>query len=134
MNSFTLRLHDASHSREVPGVTSFVGEDDSGSFGILAGHGRMMTSLVMGLARFRVGGQGWQYLAVSGGLLYFRDNVLTISTRRFLLDEDYMRISQALREQLLAEEQALESVKHSLQRMEEEVLKRLWSLGRTGGD
>jgi F-type H+-transporting ATPase subunit epsilon len=132
VNTFTLRLQDATHKEEIDGVTSFVGEDDSGSFGILADHARMMTSLIIGLARFRVGNQPWQYLAAPGAVLYFHDNVLTLSTRHFLLDDDYMRISQALEQQLLAEEEKLHTMKESLHRMEEEVLKRLWKMGRTG--
>lgn len=130
MKHFTLKLQDATHIEEIDQVSSFIGEDASGSFGILAGHARMMTSLIMGLARFRVGDGRWTYVAVPGAVLYFRDNVLTLSTRRYLLDEDYTRISQALQQQLLVEEEKLRSMKDSLQHMEEEVLKRLWELGR----
>jgi F-type H+-transporting ATPase subunit epsilon len=128
--SFTLRLQDATRTEEITGVTSFVGEDASGSFGILAGHARMLTVLITGLARFRVGPDSWQYLAVPGALLYFRDNVLTLSTRRYLLDADYTRISQALQQQLLAEEEKLHNMTTSLHRMEEAMLKRLWDMGR----
>jgi F-type H+-transporting ATPase subunit epsilon len=130
MKSFTLRLQDATQSEQIGGVTSFVGEDASGSFGILAGHARMMTSLIIGLARFRIGDDNWKYLAVPGAVLYFHDDVLTLSTRRYLLDEDYMRISQALQQQLLAEEESLHTMKESLHHMEQEVLKRLWEMGR----
>lgn len=130
MKGFTLRLQDATHAEEIAKVTSFVGEDVSGSFGVLADHARMMTSLVTGLARFRIGEDDWQYLAVPGALVYFHDNVLTLSTRRYLLDNDYMRISTALQEQLLTEEEKLHKMKESLHRMEEEVLKRLWEMGR----
>ncbi len=132
MKTFTLRLQDATQSEEITGVTSFVGEDASGSFGILAGHGRMMTSLIIGLARFRVGEDIWKYLALPGAVLYFDDNELTLSTRRYLLDDDHVRISQALQEQLLAEEDALKAIKHSLRQMEEEALRRLWEMGRRG--
>ncbi|MBE9486851.1 MAG: hypothetical protein KAT62_08400 [Desulfuromonadales bacterium] len=132
MKSFILRLQDASHAEEIAGTTSFVGEDTSGSFGVLAGHARMMTSLIIGLARFRVGNNAWQYLALPGAVLYFHDNVLTLSTRRYLLDDNYMRISQALQQQLLAEEEKLHTMKESLHHMEEEVLKRLWEIGRKG--
>jgi F-type H+-transporting ATPase subunit epsilon len=128
--SFTLRLQDATHAEEIAGVTSFVGEDASGSFGILAGHTRMITALVIGLARFRIGTEAWRYLAVPGAVLYFRDNVLTLSTRRYLLDDDYMRISQALQQQLLAEEEQLHTMKASLHRMEEAMLRPLWEMGR----
>lgn len=134
MNSFTLALHDARQSQRIPGVTSFVAEDASGSFGILAGHARLLTSLVIGLARFRVGEQDWQYLALPGALLYFHADVLTLSTRRYLVDNDYLRISQALQKQLLAEEQALHQLKGSLRQMEEAVLQRLWGLGRSGAE
>ena len=99
-------------------------------FGILAGHARMMTSLIVGLARFRVGEEHWRYLALPGAVLYFHDDKLTLSTRRYLLDDDHMRISQALQQQLLAEEDALKTIKHSLRQMEQEALKRLWEMGR----
>jgi F-type H+-transporting ATPase subunit epsilon len=126
-------LQDATRSEEINNVTSFVGEDASGSFGILAGHARMMTTLIIGLARFRIGGNNWQYLAVPGAVLYFHDNVLTVSTRRYVLDNDYMRISQTLKQQLLEEEENLYALKKSLHNMEEEVLKQLWEMYRREG-
>ena len=128
MKSFTLRLQDATHSEDIAGVTSFVGEDASGSFGILAGHARMMASLMIGLARVRSGENAWQYLALPGAVLYFHDDVLTLSTRHYLQDNDYMRVSEALQKQLLAEEEKLHIMKKSLRRMEEEVFKRLWEM------
>jgi F-type H+-transporting ATPase subunit epsilon len=132
MKTFRLVLHDAIRSEEIKEVTSFVGEDMSGSFGILAGHARMVTSLIIGLARFRVGEDSWKYLALPGAVLYFHDNVLTLSTRRYLVDDDYMRISQALEQQLVAEEEQLHTMKESLHHMEEQVLKRLWEMSRMG--
>ena len=62
-------------------------------------------------------------------LLYFADNVLNLSSRRYLLDDDYARIVERLEQQLLREEVELQAVKESLHRMEEEVLKRMWRLG-----
>ena len=133
MNTFTLLLQDASRSERIVSVNSFVGEDATGSFGILADHSRMMTTLVTGLARFRTGETNWQYLAMPGAVLYFLNNVLTLSTRRYLRDDDYTRISAALQEQLLAEEEQLHATRESLRRMEESLLKRLWDLGQKGG-
>lgn len=131
MNSFTLQLLDATQAQSITDVVSFVGEDTSGSFGILAGHSRMITTLVIGLARFRTdAGNTWRYLALPGAVLYFRDNVLTLSTRHYLLDDDYTRISAALQRELLAEEEQLRVMKESLRRMEQEVLRHLWTIGR----
>ena len=133
MRTFTLILNDATRIQRIEQLTSFVGEDATGSFGILAGHARMMTSLVFGLARFRSGEDAWQYLALPGAVLYFNDNELSLSTRRYLVDDDYERISIALHEQLLAEENALRELKKSLHHMEEEVLRRLWEIGHESG-
>jgi len=129
MKTFTLILQDATHTQRIEQVTSFVGEDATGNFGVLAGHTRMMTSLVFGMARFRVGKKAWQYLALPGAVLYFNDNELSLSSRHYLLDDDYERISTALHAQLLAEENELRELKKSLHQMEEEVLKRLWEIG-----
>jgi F-type H+-transporting ATPase subunit epsilon len=132
MNTFALNLHAATGGERFPKVHSFVGEDASGSFGIQAGHARFMTSLVFGLARFTGPDGNWRFLAMPGGLLYFKGNELTISTRRYLLDTDYTRISTALSEQLLAEEDTLHGIKESLRRMEEEMFRRLWEMRRGG--
>jgi len=132
MNTFSLILQDATHSERLDGVSGFVGEDASGSFGIQANHARLMAVLLFGLARFRIADQPWQYLALPGAVLYFQDNILTLNTRRFLRDADYLRISAALQEQLLVEEENLRSVKESLHRMEEGILRRMWEMGRKG--
>jgi F-type H+-transporting ATPase subunit epsilon len=130
MNGFTLVLQDATHTERIPDVISFVGEDTSGSFGILANHARFLTCLVIGLARFRLQEGSWNYLALPGAVLSFSDNVLTLTTRRYLVDQDYTRISEALQQQLLAEEEKLRAMKDSLRQMEENILKRLWQIGR----
>lgn len=129
---FVLHLQSATQYERIEGVTGFVGEDESGLFGILTGHERLMTALVFGLARFRTADAPWQFLALPGALLYFVGNELFISTRRYLRDEDCRRISLALDEQLLEEETALRGLKDSLHRLEEEMFKRLWKMGRRG--
>ena len=130
MKPFSLVVQDAMHVERFDQVASFVGWDDSGSFGILAGHGRFMTVLSWGLARFQTMDDVWHYLALPGGLLYFVENTATISTRRFLRDDDADRISRALEEQLLVEEDGLRTMKQSLRLLEEEMFKRLWRMGR----
>ena len=133
MKPFSLILRDSTHFTEYKEVSSFVGEDASGSFGILSGHARFMTSLVMGLSRFRVAQGQWQYIATPGALLYFKSNELVLLSRHFLVDENYMRISAAMEEQILEEEFKLKNQKQSFRRIEEEVLKRLWDVGRGAG-
>ncbi len=127
-----LRLQDSRGHEQIDDVGSFVGVDESGSFGLLAGHERFMTSLVFGLARFRREASPWEYLALPGALVYFADDQLILSTRRYFRDTDYGRISGQLMDRLAAEEKDLEAIQRSLQRLEEEMLKRLWEMGRGG--
>jgi len=131
MSSFTIQLLAADRSENIDGVTSFVGEDGSGGFGLLPGHERFMTVLGFGLARVRHTDGAWEYLGIPGGLLYFIDNECHISTRRYLRDRDVTRVAQALTRELLAEEQALSETRRKLHRLEAEMLKQLAQLGRT---
>jgi len=130
LRTFVLHLQDSRGYDRLEGVASFVGRDESGSFGLMAGHERFMTSLVFGLSRFRLQGEAWEYLAVPGALVYFADDQLFLSTRRYFRDPDYRKISGQLMDQLAAEERDLASIQESLHRLEGEMLKRLWELGR----
>jgi len=132
MNSIIVLLQDVTHSQQYEDVTSFVGEDKSGHFGILPNHDRFMTPLAMGLCRINTLEDGWLYIATAGALLYFHNNRLILTSRHFLLDSDYQRISVALTEQILAEEARLQGQKNSLRQMEKKVLKHLWELRRSG--
>jgi len=130
MSTFVLNLQSSDRFERIEDVESFVGEDASGSFGLRACHERFMTVLVFGLARYRRKGEGWRYLALPGALVYFVDNRLFVNARRYIRDSDYNRISEALTEQLLKEEETLAGLKQNLRRLEEEMLKRLLEIER----
>ncbi|MCP9468932.1 MAG: hypothetical protein NNA31_02915 [Nitrospira sp.] len=130
MRTFTLHVQDAVRMERIEEVVSFVGRDSSGSFGILAGHERLLTVLEFGLARFRQVDRPWEYLALPEAVLYATGDDVMICTRRFLRDDDYERISRDLDERLRVEEVELRGIKDSVHRLQEELLRRLWQLGR----
>jgi F-type H+-transporting ATPase subunit epsilon len=130
MKAFVVHLQDATQYERIADVTSFVGQDASGSFGLMAGHARMVTVLAFGLARFRIGEQAWQYVAVPEAVLYFLENELWISTRRYLRDDDFDRISLRLDQELRVEEANLSTIKEGVRRLQEELFRRLWQMGR----
>ena len=133
MSGFSLHLQSAVRCETVERVRGFVGRDASGSFGILPGHARFMTVLGYGLARFRTDTGDWQYLACPGAVLRFADDALTVSTRSYLCDRDYGRISSLLAGRLADEEAVLGSVKDSLQKLEQELFRRMRELERRTG-
>jgi F-type H+-transporting ATPase subunit epsilon len=130
VSGFTLHLASATRGERIPGVASFVGADASGSFGILPGHARFLTVLDYGLARFRITGEPWRYLACPGAVLNFVRDDLFVNTRRYLVDDDYGRVSTLLAGQLAREEAELKTVKDNLQRLEQELFRRLRQIDR----
>lgn len=128
MNTFVLHLQEATRTERIPGVVSFVGSDRSGQFGIQANHERVMTVLGLGLARFRGEEGPWQYVGLAGGLLYFVENALFVCTTRYLRDEHRERLARALDEELRREHVQLQESRESMQRLEEEMLRRLWRM------
>ena len=130
MNTFQVRLFATERGETVREVASFVGEDRSGSFGLMARHLRFMTILTFGLARLTLADASRRYLGLPGGLLYFVDNELRISTRRYLLGPDPNAIADVLAQEVLAEEQALAQTRHKLHRLEASMLTRLGQLER----
>lgn len=130
MNGFTLQLHGATTQTVVEHVTSFVGEDASGQFGIRSGHDRFASVLVYGLARFRVGNQAWRYLAMPGGILHFSADTLRIGTRFFIIGDDYHTLNDQLEQSLIDQELQTERLRENLARLEHAMLQRLWKMDR----
>jgi len=130
MSGFTVHLQGATQYEQLENVISFVGEDASGSFGLMQGHTRFVTTLVFGLARIRYEDKRWDYLALPGAVASFDQDQLTLCARRYLRGDDYTQISQSLREELVQEEQLLVEFKHSLEQMERAMMLRLWRIGR----
>lgn len=129
MTGFALHLQSATQYAHIEEVESFVARDASGSFGLMARHERMMTVLGYGLARFRTADGAWHYLALPGGLVYFVDGELFLSTRRYVLGDDFRTVAASIDSTLLAEDSALKSLKESVTRLEREMVRRLWRLG-----
>jgi F-type H+-transporting ATPase subunit epsilon len=127
MKTFSLRIVDQNHLEDISRVVSFVGADASGSFGIMAGHAKYVTSLVLGLCRYRINDGSWHYLALPGGILYFEGSMMRISTRRFLRADDYEFLDRRLREEIVAEAKQSQAMRAELRRVDLELLRRLLS-------
>lgn len=128
MTGFTLNILASNDEQHFDNVCSFVGADASGYFGIQANHLRFMTTLVFGLARFRFTDETWHYVALPNALASFHANQLTLSTRYFLIDTDFDRISVLLEQQALKESTNLHVTRESLRRMDLAIFKKIKSL------
>ncbi len=125
MNTFALVLCDSYNTQHFASVRQFIGADDSGSFGIRAGHEHLVAVLRYGLARFEDDDGHWHYLSMPGGVLHFRGNQMTVTSVRYYLGEDRAKIH----DQLAAEMQQADSDVHtshaSLTEIEHALIRRL---------
>lgn len=128
MNTFQLHLQSATQNEKINDVISFMAEDRTGQFGILANHARFMTTLVYGLAKYITQKHETEYLVLPGGLLYFVNNQLYISTRHYLRNNNYQTLLIIMDKELNIEDEKIRSTKESLHRLDEEILKRLLTL------
>ncbi len=132
MKTFQLHLMSPKREERIEGVVSFTGRDLSGSFNILANASRRVTALVFGLAQYRTEGGKTEYLALPGGLLYFLQNELRLSTSNYARDSKYEAITAALEKEVQAEEREILETKRSIHRLDEEILKRMLHMGKGG--
>lgn len=125
MSTFRIEIASEDAAETIAGVESFVGGDESGSFGILANHEPLVTALSWGLCRLRTMGGNVQYLAFPGGILSFDDNVLTIATQHFLREDDSSVILEKLDERMRSERKDRQATREMLHNLDRELLRRL---------
>ena len=131
MTGFRLTLASPRAVEHIDAVTSFVGTDASGRFGILPGRAPLITVLTFGLARFRTGENGpWRYLALPGGTLHVEGDALRIACRHFTLGDDAGALQTALADDARREDERRADLRHNLDRFEQKLMQRLWELER----
>lgn len=132
MNKFALNLLDSRGSDRFDNVTQFISADSSGSFGILAGHTKMVAVLRYGLARF-IDTQGrWHYLSLPGGVLSFSGNQLTVATVRYFLGDERGVILQQLAAEMAKTDSDVHRSRATLSEIEHSLLRRLGELSGRG--
>lgn len=133
MSGFEFQVLDSRGGESFAGVTHFIGADDSGSFGILAGHSHTVVVLRYGLARFLDRDGVWHYLALPGGVLRFAENRLTVATLRYFLGDDRRRICEQLARELERTDSEIHKARATLSEIERSLVRRLVELSGRGG-
>lgn len=114
------------------GVASLRAQDDSGAFGILAGHAPFLTALSPSVVSWR-GADGKEgHCAVRGGLLTVRDRgqEIAIATRQAFLGDDIARLEHALRAELAAAAERERAERVSTAQMQAVAIRRIIGLLR----
>jgi F-type H+-transporting ATPase subunit epsilon len=125
MNHFALHLHDSHGADRFDDVVQFIAADGSGSFGILAGHARMLAVLRYGLARFVDSAGRWHFLSLPGGVISFADNRLTLATVRYFLGDERASICRQLEDEMARLDSDVHTSRATLTEIEHALLRRL---------
>ena len=131
MNTLSLEIRSGTQFDHFDQVSSFVGWDESGCFGLMANHCDFMTFLEFGLANFKHR-NSWHYIALPTALLTCRNNLIEMTTRHYLISSDIDEVEQSLLTQIRSEEEQLANLKQNLEGIEQEIMRRLWQLSREG--
>ena len=82
---------------DVQDVVHLRAEDESGSFGILAGHADFLTSLTLSVATWRGPDGAEHHIALRGGMLEVRDGeTISIATREAVADDDLQHLAKGV--------------------------------------
>ena len=133
MNSFALALLDSRGHHDFSEVRQFIAADQSGSFGVLAGHVHFVAVLRYGLARFSDSDGVWRYLAMPGGVLRFCDNKLTVTTVRYFLGTESDSLCRELAAEMAQNDSEVHAAQATLAEIEHSLLRRLAELSKLGG-
>lgn len=132
MKAFRLELLSGAGGERFDDIVRFIGADDTGSFGLLAGHAPFIAVLRQGLARFQDAHGRWRYLALAGGVLRFRADRLSVATVRYFLGEDRSLICRELEEEMSRDESDLHRARATMDEIEFALLRRLERLSEGG--
>lgn len=108
--TFNVQIITPSNIKEVNKVSFFRAEDRSGSFGILPRHIEFLTILEPSIA-IAIIDEEEEYFAFNGGILSFKKDVLTITTKEFVQSNQISELKGII-EKFFKEQKKKESLFH----------------------
>ncbi len=111
------------------GIVALRAEDESGSFGIMAGHVPFLTALTPSVVSWRDADGRERHCAVRGGLLTVRDGRdIAVATRQAYLGDDIEQVEKALRDGIAAAEERERAERVATAQMQALAIRRIMAL------
>lgn len=115
-------------------VVAVRAEDDSGSFGILAGHEDLLTVLPASVVRWRTGTGDTRYCALRGGVLTVRDGTtVAIACREGTVGDDLAALEGAVATLRAAAADAEQCARVQQTRLHAGAVRQIMAFMRAGG-
>ncbi len=108
--SFSVHIITPSHIKKMDNISFFRAEDRSGSFGILPKHIEFLTILEPSISIALIDEEE-EYFAFNGGILSFKKEILTITTKEFVQSSEIGEL-RGIIEKFFKEQDEKESLFH----------------------
>ncbi len=130
--TFDARIITPSELHRIEGISFFRARDRSGAFGILPRHTEFLTILEPSVAIAEIGGRE-EYFAFNGGILSFRQGMLTVTTKEFVRSGE-LEALQGIIESRFKRQREQESLFHlNMANLEQAFFKKIIELERDLG-
>lgn len=127
--TFSIHIVTPSDIKKVDNVSLFRAEDRSGSFGILPRHIEFLTILEPSIAIAIIDGKE-EYFAFNGGILSFKKEMLTITTKEFVQSSRIGELKGII-ERFYKEQREKESIFHlNMKNLQKAFFKKMIELER----
>jgi len=123
-STFDLIILTPTEKKEIKDIEFFRGEDESGSFGILANHIEFLTILTESIAIVKKDQKEF-YFAFNKGVFRFAKNSLTISTREFVESEKLSDLKDIIENRFKKIQKQEKIFRQNIQKLEKEFIKRV---------
>jgi F-type H+-transporting ATPase subunit epsilon len=118
---------------ETDRVAALRAEDESGGFGILAGHADFVTALAVSVVTWRDGAGATHHAAVRGGMLEVRDGrTISVATREAVCDDDLAHLESEVLTRLRREAVEEQAAHVDSQRLYLEAIRQIYRMLRPG--
>jgi F-type H+-transporting ATPase subunit epsilon len=130
--TFSAHIITPSHLKKIANISFFRAEDRSGSFGILPRHTEFLTILEPSIAIAVIDGKE-EYFAFNGGILSFKKETLTVTTKEFVQSSEVGELKGII-EQVFKQRKEKESIFHlNMANLEKAFFKKIIELERDIG-
>ncbi len=127
--TFSAHIITPSYIKKVDNISFFRAEDSSGSFGILPRHIEFLTILEPSIAIAVIDGKE-EYFAFNGGILSFKKEILTITTKEFVQSSRISELKQII-ERFFKKQKEKESLFHlNMENLQKAFFKKMIELER----
>ena len=123
-STFNITILTPTQKIKIKDVSFFRGEDESGTFGILANHIEFITVLTQSIAIVKKK-EIEEFYAFNKGILRFANNSLTISTREFAKSKNLKELKEIITNRFKKIEESEKVFRQNISKLEKEFMKKM---------